>query len=133
MRLSMSAIVAAAALLSAGAAFAAGEPPPTPTEVSVFAQGDGYVYKNIDGKAIYTNARDAAGRSNCVAASAKAWPPLLAPADARPVGDWTPIRRPDSNSHQWAYKGRPVYTCLNDDETLTSGDGIGGVWKRLVP
>jgi len=50
------------------------------------------------------------------------WPPVLAPADAKPVGKWTTIKRKNGQS-QWAYDGYPVYTSDLDKK---QGDVYGG-------
>jgi predicted lipoprotein with Yx(FWY)xxD motif len=85
------------------------------------------------GMSLYTYARDAVGRSACVAACAKNWPPLVATAADRPSGDWTIIIR-DDGSLQWAYKGRPIYGWIKDmkpgDRT---GDGWNQVWNLARP
>jgi hypothetical protein len=58
---------------------------------------------------LYVYEKDTPGKSNCTAPCASAWAPLLASStENEPVGDWTPISRPDGR-HQWAYKGQPVY------------------------
>jgi predicted lipoprotein with Yx(FWY)xxD motif len=132
MKVSMPALIAAGALFAAGAAFAAAEPPPTPAEISVFQEGSGYVYKTEQDLAVYTYANDPIGQSKCVGPCAKAWPPVEAPADAHKVGDWTPITR-EGGARQWAYKGKPVYTYSRDTPESFTGDGVGGVWKRINP
>lgn len=43
------------------------------------------------------------------------WPPVLASADAKPVGKWTVIAR-DGGKKQWAYEGWPLYTTIVDRE-----------------
>ena len=43
------------------------------------------------------------------------WIPELAPADAKPVGDWSLITRPDGNK-QWAYNEQAVYTSNFDKQ-----------------
>jgi len=53
------------------------------------------------------------GMSHCVGPCAKAWPPFVAAADAKPMGDWTIIERGDG-SHQWAYRNKPLYTFGKD-------------------
>jgi predicted lipoprotein with Yx(FWY)xxD motif len=53
---------------------------------------------------------------------AQAWPPVIAPDDAKPVGKWTLIRRHDKRL-QWAYDGLVLYTSSLDREP---GDTIGG-------
>lgn len=54
------------------------------------------------------------------------WPPLIAPADAKPVGsghnEWTTIKRTDGTL-QWAFGGYPLYTSNLDKK---SGDTFGG-------
>jgi predicted lipoprotein with Yx(FWY)xxD motif len=50
------------------------------------------------------------------------WPPFLAPADAKPVGEWTIAKRTNGQS-QWAYNGSPVYTSDRDHKP---GDVLGG-------
>jgi predicted lipoprotein with Yx(FWY)xxD motif len=61
---------------------------------------------------------DASQRAAC----AQRWPPLLAPAGAKPVGKWTLIPRQDG-AQQWAWDGQPVYTSVLDHR---AGDVLGG-------
>ena len=49
------------------------------------------------------------------------WPPFLADANAKPVGKWTIVDRPDG-AKQWAYDGLAAYTSVLDREP---GDVIG--------
>lgn len=44
---------------------------------------------------------------------AQQWPPVLASADAHPVGDWSIVTRPEG-AKQWAYKGHPVHLSHKD-------------------
>jgi predicted lipoprotein with Yx(FWY)xxD motif len=53
---------------------------------------------------------------------AQVWPPLIAPADAKPIGKWTLAPREDG-SKQWAYDGYPLYTSILDRKP---GDTLGG-------
>lgn len=55
-------------------------------------------------------------------ACTSAWPPVLAPADAKPVGKWTVVDRLDGRK-QWAYGGMAVYTSFLDKRP---GDVLGG-------
>jgi len=50
------------------------------------------------------------------------WPPVLAAADAKPVGKWTVLVRPDGR-RQWAYGNRALYTSVMDKKP---GDVLGG-------
>jgi predicted lipoprotein with Yx(FWY)xxD motif len=54
------------------------------------------------------------------------WPPVLAPADAKPVGDWTIVTRKDG-AKQWAYDEHPLYTSVFDK---SAGDVLGGSTRR---
>lgn len=54
------------------------------------------------------------------------WPPVLVPADAKPVGKWTIIERKDGKK-QWAYDEQPLYTSRQDREP---GDVIGGTTRE---
>jgi predicted lipoprotein with Yx(FWY)xxD motif len=82
---------------------------------------------------LYTFDKDAAGKSACTGGCATNWPPLLAPADAKPTGDYSVITR-DDGTKQWAYKGRPLYYWSKDmkpgDRT---GDGFNNVWRVARP
>ena len=84
------------------------------------------------GMTLYTFGKDQPGVSNCNDNCAKNWPPLMAAADAKPMGEWTIVTRADG-SRQWAYKGMPLYLWIKDK---VPGDNTGnnvGVWKTAVP
>lgn len=55
------------------------------------------------------------------------WPPLYAPDDAEPVGEWSIVLRRDG-SRQWAYYEQPLYTSVRDQEP---GDVMGGTSRRF--
>lgn len=61
---------------------------------------------------------DLAERRSCE----QLWPPLLAEEDARPVGQWSIVKR-TNGQQQWAYQGYPVYTSDRDRQ---AGDVLGG-------
>ncbi len=98
--------------------------PEVPTsEVQVVREGEVYVLRNlVDDNPLYTYARDEPGKSNCTDACAIAWQPLRAPESAKPIGQWTVVKRHDG-SNQWAYDGKPVYSFARDPED--------GVWHLL--
>ena len=50
------------------------------------------------------------------------WPPVLAAADAKPVGKWTLVDRKDGTK-QWAYDEQVLYTSVLDKH---AGDVFGG-------
>ena len=52
----------------------------------------------------------------------QAWPPLIAPADAKETGKFKPTDRPDGRK-QWTYEGWSLYTSSLDKNP---GDTLGG-------
>jgi predicted lipoprotein with Yx(FWY)xxD motif len=84
----------------------------------------------VDGKGmtLYTFDKDAGGKSMCNGPCATNWPPLMAGADAKAMGDWTVVTR-DDGSKQWAYKGKPLYTWVKDTKPGDkTGDNVNNVW-----
>ena len=85
---------------------------------------------------LYVFDKDAAGsgKSVCNGGCAANWPPLMAPANAAPIGDWSVTTR-DDGSKQWAYKGRPLYHWAKDTKPGDmTGDGkMDGAWKVAKP
>ena len=112
-------------------ALAAATAPAVPPQVQIIAENGNYVMRTLDGaKPIYPFARDEPGKSNCVDRCIAAWPAVVAPAGAKPVGKWTVITRADGTG-QWAYDGKPVYTFVRDTGSTATGDGMGGSWHLL--
>ncbi len=108
--------------------------PPTPGGVAIHTTSGGRIYVGALGRALYTYGADQTDKSLCTGDCAKAWPPLMAPADAVPIGDWKPIAR-DDGQKQWALAGKPLYTYASDSEPgVASGAAVPG-WQvvRYVP
>lgn len=106
-------------------------PPDVPLDVQIIQEGSRYVLRTNDpARSLYTYDRDPRGKSSCVGHCAAAWPPLRVSVRARPVGRWTAIIRP-GGSRQWAFDGKPVYTCAHDADGRATGDGAGGLWHLL--
>lgn len=88
---------------------------------------------NTSGMTLYTFDMDAAGAgtSKCNGPCAAAWPPVTAPADAKPVGDLSIVTR-DDGTKQWAHKGKPVYTFASDKKPGdATGDNVKNVWHVI--
>jgi len=58
------------------------------------------MYTDHKGMTLYTFAKDSAGKSACNDKCAANWPPLMATANDKSMGDWTVITR-DDGSKQW--------------------------------
>lgn len=115
------------AAFSAGAALAA-----DPAMVGDTAKGKALV--DAKGMTLYTFDKDAGAKSACNGQCAVNWPPLAAVKDAKAMGDYTVVTR-DDGAMQWAYKGKPLYTFINDKK---AGDAVGegmanGTWHIAKP
>jgi predicted lipoprotein with Yx(FWY)xxD motif len=87
------------------------------------------------GMTLYTFDRDPAGgaKSVCNGPCATNWPPLMAAADAKAMGDWSVVTR-DDGARQWAYKGKPLYYWAKDAKPGDrTGDGFNQVWHTATP
>ena len=92
----------------------------------------GKVFTDEKGMTLYTFDKDEANKSSCYDDCAKAWPPFMAAADAKPEGEWTIVDRTDGTK-MWAYDGKPLYLWKNDTKAGDmTGDGVGGVWHTAV-
>jgi predicted lipoprotein with Yx(FWY)xxD motif len=96
--------------------------PATPAEADfVAADFEGYKQSTLagevmttpEGMTVYTYAKEAKGSPSCYGACAEDWPPVLAPADAKPFGDLSLLKRIDGK-RQWAYHGQPLYLYHED-------------------
>ncbi|AYD66297.1 hypothetical protein YH64_017005 [Achromobacter sp. LC458] len=118
--------IAAALVLGSAALFTAG------AHAQAVKTQDGMLV-NSAGMTLYTFDKDSGGKSACNDQCAKIWPPVAAPADAKPMGDLTVITR-DDGSKQWAYKGKPVYLYAKDTKPGDkTGDNFKDVWHVIKP
>lgn len=88
---------------------------------------------NTDGMTLYTFDKDEAnsGKSACNGPCAALWPPALVADGSTSEGDLTIIVR-DDGSKQWAHKGLPVYTYVEDKAVGDiTGDNFKGVWHII--
>lgn len=102
------------------------------SSIAVRTSGGMKYLATSDGMTLYYFAKDAAGKSSCVGACAKFWPPFHAPSisptagiKASAIGS---ITRPDG-SMQTTYRGWPLYTFAGDKKAgQTNGEGFRGTW-----
>ena len=84
-------------------------------------QAKNAVLADAKGMTLYTYDKDTEpGKSACVGDCIKAWPAAVAPANAKPQGDWTIITR-DDGSKQWAFRGKPLYSFAKDTDIGSVG------------
>lgn len=84
-----------------------------------------------NGMTLYTFDKDGPNKSNCNDGCLKAWPALMAPADAKLGGNLSVITR-DDGGKQIAMNGKPLYFYVADQKIGdVTGDGSGGVWHAI--
>ncbi len=86
-------------------------------------------------------AGSAIGVMGCTGECLQSFTPLKVSADALPWGDWTIVKRPDESA-QWAYRGYPLYTYIDDKnpgdavahDLYELSDGTNGTfWRVALP
>ena len=88
----------------------------------------GDVLTTPDGMTVYIYDKEAEGSASCYGACADDWPPVLAPADAKPFGDLSLVKRIDG-TRQWAYRGKPLHLYHEDQAPGDAkGDNYEGFW-----
>jgi predicted lipoprotein with Yx(FWY)xxD motif len=71
------------------------------------------------------------GQPRCVGSCMREHPPLIAARTAVARGDWSLVER-DDGTHQWAYKGHPLYRYARDAiQGYPAGTQTGGVWEHM--
>jgi len=83
---------------------------------------------------LYTFDKDMDGKSVCNGPCAANWPALKAEAGDRAADNYSVLTR-DDGSKQWAYKGKPLYTFVQDLKPGDiKGDGfLNGTWHLAQP
>lgn len=93
------------------------------------------VLTNPAGMTLYVFDKDTAGsgKSVCNGECAMKWPAFAASAKDTPTGDYSIVTR-DDGSHQWAYRGKPLYLWAKDQKPGDmTGDGVNHVWHAAKP
>ena len=110
-------------------------PTTTPTPAPTTAPSGVLATANIDGGPAFVNASQhavyvfsgdtAPNQSNCTGSCAAAWPPVPPPSGSLP-SPWAAFKRGDGTM-QLSYKGKPLYTFVNDTSPLVAnGNGVDG-------
>jgi predicted lipoprotein with Yx(FWY)xxD motif len=105
-------------------------PPDVPPGFAVATMSAGRLLTTANGYSVYSSDADAPGKSNCDAACAETWIPVLAPALAQAQGDWSLVER-SAGIRQWAFRGKPLYTYrLDGDTQKQKGSDVPG-WHNV--
>ena len=105
-------------------------PPDVPPGFGVTTMSTGRLLVNAAGYSVYYSDHDPPGKSACDAVCAETFLPILAPALARPQGDWSLVER-SAGIRQWAFRGKPLYTYRLDGDThKQKGSDVEG-WHNV--
>ena len=126
-------LVAAGVAALAATATAAGGVPSFPAR-TISVQGFGHVLAGANRVPLYTWSRERDRKVHCVGACAKAWPPLVVPANEMAMvhphvrgvaGTFGIVHRPDGKA-QLTLNGRPLYSYVGDAPGQVKCDGVDG-------
>lgn len=101
--------------------------------VQLVRNGLGQYLTTAGGMSLYTFDEDGRGKSACENSCTNTWQPLLTGTLVKSTpADWSVVTRGDG-ARQWAYKGKPLYTNVNDIVTgYRKGDGVKGWHVALL-
>ncbi len=100
----------------------------------------GRLLATASGRTLYHYSLDKHGSVSCTGTCAKAWPPLLVKAGAKPTAGpgvdpakLGTVKRPDGTM-QVRYAGFPLYRFSGDTKAgSATGQGAGGKWFAVTP
>jgi predicted lipoprotein with Yx(FWY)xxD motif len=111
-------------------------PPDLPPGFNVGTDRVGRMLLDASKFSIYASDADAPGKSHCDALCAEIWIPMMAPASARPHGDWSIFER-SPGVRQWAFRQKALYRYALDSYafSLQGSDEPGwhNVYTQIAP
>ena len=110
--------------------------PNVPPGFIVESSANGRMLLTTGRMSIYAYDKDSAKASACTGQCEVMFPPMLAPASAKPIGEWSTIERAPGVK-QWAFRGMPLYRYAPDIERMSAiGSDVPGwsnVYTQRVP
>lgn len=105
-------------------------PPDIPPGFAVSTARLGRLLQTDSHFSVYLSDRDGPDQSNCDQVCTKTWMPMLAPASARPHGEWSVFER-SPGVLQWAFRRHPLYRyVLDSDAGSYQGSDVPG-WHNV--
>ena len=113
-----------------------GPDPDVPPGFDVATTSIGRLLTTAKTYSVYVYDRDTPDTSACINDCARTWKPMLAPALARALGEWSIIER-SPGVRQWTFRGQPLYTHTLDQQAWSQeGSDVPGwsnVYTQLAP
>ena len=113
--------------------------PPKPSAPSLDRPAGMRVEQGLGGNRYFTDASgnmlytyDDPKSARCADSCLVQWAVVSAGEMDHAIGDWSVVAY-DDGTRQWAYKGKPVYTSINDKTPgVPSADGLEGKWRAVI-
>ena len=107
-----------------------GPPSRIPPGFAVRTTTNGRLLTTDKNYSVYAFDGDTADASGCGAECSRNWKPVLAPAMARALAEWTILER-SPGVRQWAFRGKPLYTHELDQHSWSlQGSDVPG-WHNV--
>lgn len=110
-------------------------PSAVPPQFKVETLLTGRILLTNDNYSVYASSRDGADKSSCNAACLAEWKPIVAPAYAKPRGDFGIIER-SPGVRQWTFRKQPLYTHIGEPFAKMYGSDVPGwynVYLQFTP
>jgi len=107
-----------------------GPPPAVPPGFAVRSTSNGRLLTTDRNESIYAFEGDTPDASACSGDCARRFPPVLAPALARPQREWSIIER-SPGVRQWVFRGMPLYTYALDTQSWSQQGSDEPGWRNV--
>ena len=113
----------------------AAAPSMVPPQFKVATRLTGRGLTTIDNYSVYASSKDQPDKSNCVGECLDDWKPIVAPAYAKPRGEFGVIER-SPGIYQWTFRKQPLYTHDGEPFNKMYGSDVPGwynVYTQYTP
>lgn len=108
-----------------------GPPPRVPPGFAVKSTLVGRMLTTDENYSVYRFEQDTADVPACTGECTRSFRPIVAPALARPAGQWSVLER-SPGVRQWVYRGKPLYTYVLDRRSWSQeGSDVPG-WSNVL-
>ena len=113
----------------------AAAPSMVPPQFKVVTRLTGRMLTTIDNYSVYASSKDQQDKSNCSEKCLENWNPIVAPAYAKPRGEFGIIER-SPGIYQWTFRKQPLYTHEGEPFAKMYGSDVPGwynVYTQFTP
>jgi predicted lipoprotein with Yx(FWY)xxD motif len=110
-------------------------PSMVPPQFNVATRLAGRTLTTIDNYSVYASSKDRPDKSNCTGECLEDWKPIVAPAYAKPRGEFGVIER-SPGIYQWTFRKQPLYTHNGEPFSKMYGSDVPGwynVYTQYTP